>query len=341
MSNELAFTNTLGLPQELVPIMINNLVCEYSSLKKHGTPITMPLIPFPGEDGRTIDINTGLTYPSKAERARNNPRVCLLYSEPKGTAIENPPTILVYGHATVHDSDLQKNTDRYVQSALTLTQMFRIMPRFIFRQLNGYLARIWISVTPLKVLWWPEGDTEKTPQQWLAPEGTQAPPSDPQPKRLSTRHKPLVVMSTDWSKEITYALEHLGDPILTVVDAEGYPVPFRARSGSLVSEGLYLDLPSGMPVEAQGRGCLTFHSLQVKNGEMTSNENMSFSGNVSRDGDHALFRVKRQLPGASFKTDLSGMLSMGKFMLSLKKRLEAEAERRGQPVPKVRFPGEY
>ena len=74
---------------------------------------------------------------------------------------------------------------------------------------------------------------------------------------------------------------------------------------------------------------------------MTSNENMSFSGNVSRDGDHALFKVKHQLPGASFKTDLSGMLSMGKFMLSLKKRLEAEAERRGQPVPKVRFPGEY
>jgi hypothetical protein len=83
MEEQLPFSNAIELPEELVPTLVHSYVCEYASIKKDGTPITSPVIPFPGEDGRTVDVNTGLAYTGKAERARNNPKVCLLYSEPR------------------------------------------------------------------------------------------------------------------------------------------------------------------------------------------------------------------------------------------------------------------
>jgi len=332
------FSNGIGLPQDLVPLLVDGL-CEYGSIKRDGTPITSPVIPFPGENGRTIDVQTGITYSSKAERARKNPQVCLLYSEPKASPIEKPPIILVYGQATVYDSDLQANTDRYIRMNLARFTLFRMLPAFILRQMDGYFARIWIAVTPVKLLWWPEGDMGATPQQWHAAEGTEAPPSDPPPGPLPTPHKPLVNTSTDWCKDIAYAFDRLGKPIITVVDEDGYPVPFRARGGSLESDGVHLDLPSAMPAEARGRACLTFHTLKVQKGEMVSNENMSFVGQVSGDKRAALFKVERCLPNVSFSRDPAGVVSLIRSFIRMRKRLKSEAARRGQPVPTVRLIG--
>jgi hypothetical protein len=339
MGNELSFSNAIELPDDLVPTLIKSQVCEYASIKKDGTPITSPLIPFPGQDGRTIDVNTGLAYSWKAERARNNPKVCLLYSEPEALAGEKPPLILVYGQATVLDADLQANTDRYTRAIRSFSSLFGRLPMFMLRWMVGYIARIWIAVTPMRVLWWPQGDLDQAPLEWFAPEGLQVPPSDPKPKPLPKSHKPLTVTPTDWRKELGYAFDHLGEPILTVVDEEGYPVPFRVRVRRLGDEGANLDLHPTMPTMAKGRACFTFHSIQIKNGEMVSNENLSFIGSVSGDKERAIFKVERQLPSVSFKLGLKDILSLGMMMLSMKKRLEIEAGRRGQPVPVVRLPG--
>jgi hypothetical protein len=332
----MSFSNEIGLPQELVPLLVNSWVCEYASFKKNGSPVTYPLVPWPGEDGRTIDVNTGLGYPVKAERARSNPRVCILYSDPSALVGDNPPTVLVYGHATVHDSHIQANTDRYIKGLMTRAQIFNKIPMFMLRRMIGYFARIWIAVTPLKVLWWPEGDLDGAPQSWSAPEGTKAPPSDSKPGPLSKPHESLVKGSKDWRTDLEYAIENLGKPILTVVDEEGYPVPFRANSGSLQSDDVQLDLPSAFPTKAQGRACLTFHTANIGDGGMASNLNMSFTGVVSRDGDNALFKARRGLPGASVKSGITGLISTYQWMQAAGKRLDAEAARRGQPVPVVR-----
>lgn len=335
MKSNLSFSNALGLPAELVPLLVDSWTCEYASLKTNGTPVTCPVLPFPGENGHTIDITTGLTYPVKAERARHNPKVCLLYSDHKGSPIDNPPVTLVYGQATVYDSDLQANTDRYVQVSVSRLNMFRQLPEFMLRWMRSYLARIWITVTPLKVLWWRDGDLENAPQLWRAPEGTQAPLSDPKPEPLSRPHKPWIDPPRDWRKNIAYAFDKLGSPVLTVVDEEGYPVPFRIRSGSLQSDGVSLDISPAMPTHARGRACLTFHTLTMKNGQMVGNENMSFIGTVLDDG--VLFKVTRQLPSVGLKGGLRGMLSFISMIRTLGKRLDVEAARRGQPVPTVRF----
>lgn len=341
MTDKPEFRNAIGLPEELVPLLIGNWTLEYASLKKDGTPVTVPLSPSPGEDGRTIDVNTGLAYPTKAERARNNPRVCLLYSDPRGSAVENPPVVLVYGHAAVHDADLQANTDRVVARYLERMPMFSKMPRFMFRQMYGYLARIWIAITPLRILWWPEGDIEATPRQWNAPEGMQLPPSNPKPKPLAETHKPLIIPASDWRKDLSHAIDVLGTPVLTVVDRDGYPVPFRVKDASQGSDGVQLDPFPAMPAEPEGRACLTFHTIRVVSGSMVSNENMTFLGKVSRTNGDVLFAVERRLPGVSFKLNPSGLFTLIRVMLGFRKRLAIEAARRGQPVPIVRLPDEY
>lgn len=328
------------LPDEILALLVGNWTLEFASLKGDGTPVTVPLIPSAEEERQTIDVNTGLAYPTKAERCRNNPRVCLLYSEPVGAIVENPPVVLVYGHATVCDADLQANTDRVVRFYLERGGMFAKMPRFMFRQAVGYLARIWIAVTPLRVLWWPNGDMEAPPGQWTAPEGKELPASDPKPEPLSEPHKPLVTPSTDWRSDIGYAIDTLGPPVLTVVDDEGYPVPFRVREASLRPEGVQLRLLPAMPAQPEGRACLTFHTIAVKDGSMVSNENMAFLGEVSGNDGTALFRVERRVPDVSLKLNPRGIATVIKVMLGFRKRLEIEAARRGQPVPAVRLPDE-
>jgi hypothetical protein len=107
--------NPAEWPDELLPLFERAITVEHASLTRAGTPVTYPVTPYAGEDGRTLDVSTGLTYPAKAERARRNPKVALLYSDPLGSGLDGAPVGLVQGLATVRDADLQANTDRYVR----------------------------------------------------------------------------------------------------------------------------------------------------------------------------------------------------------------------------------
>jgi len=229
------------LPKELVPLLVDQtLVCEFASIKRDGTPITTPVAILPGNDGQTIDLSTGLGSPAKAERARRNPRVTLLYAEPRASLVENPPIILVYGHATVSDADLQSNLDRYIRALHVRAPSFARMPPFLLRWLRGGMARILLLVTPLKIVWWPAADLGKPPQQWQAPAGIQAPPSDPPPKSLITPHKPIATPVSNWREAVTRALKQWGPPTLTVVDKEGYPLPFKVLGWRCILTGYKL-----------------------------------------------------------------------------------------------------
>ena len=101
-----------GWPEEVRAIFERAMTCEFATVTKRGAPITYPVTPYVGEHGRTLDVSTGLAYPAKAERARRDPRVALLYSDPTGSGLADPPVVLVQGLATVRDGDLQANTDR-------------------------------------------------------------------------------------------------------------------------------------------------------------------------------------------------------------------------------------
>jgi hypothetical protein len=330
--------NPAGWPNTVLALFERAITCEYATLTKHQTPITYPVTPYIGDDGRTLDVSTGLTYPAKAERARRNPKVALLYSDPVGSGLANPPVVLVLGLATVQDANLQQNTDRYLRlSMVKVPSAYKGMPPFMLRRMPWYFGRIWIQVTPLRILWWPAGETESQPQIWQAPTGTAAPPSDPAPSG-----KALGVWKegpTDWRSGAEYAVQNLGDPILTIVTADGFPLPFRVRNATLVPGGIRIHVPSGRPAPATGPACLTFHTHPEL---FTGQQNLVFVGQVQQEADGCIFSVERQLGDWSLVG--SRLKATWDFMQNGRKlapRLAAEAERRGQPVPKVRLPGEY
>ncbi len=329
--------NMSGWPQELVDVAKNYVTCEFATLTKRNTPVTWPLTPYLGEDGRTVDVSTGLSYPAKAERARRNPKVGVLFSDPVGSGLEKPPVVLVQGLATVRDRDLQAGSDRYVRLNFEkLPETYKGQPAFVLKRQQWYFTRAWILVTPLKVMWWPGGDAEVSPEIWNAPEGTVAPPSDPPPSGPAP--KPWNKEAPDWHKGAEFVMAKLGLPVLTVVDREsGFPVPFRAKGVRLTSEGFSLEMAKGMPVEASGPACLTFHGHPEV---FVSQQNTSFVGEAVAGDGGASFRVERQLGDFSLGTSkLSAAVNFVVAGFRLRPHLRRELERRGQPMPRVNLPG--
>jgi hypothetical protein len=318
----------LPYPSELLPVFQKSITCEYASLTASGSPITVAVTPYMGEN--TLDVSTGLTYPLKAERARRNPKVGLLYSDPVGSKLDNPPIILVYGHTAVRDRNLQKNTDRYVSYVAPNLPL----PDFVKRRMTFYFARIWVEVTPLKILWWENRDLDAPPKRWDAPAGLDLPQSDPAPQGESLgswREAPQ-----DWREGAAYAAQNLGTPILTVVDDEGFPVPVRVKSFSLVDTGFQVQVGTGAPAKAAGKACLMFHTHPEV---FTGQENMVFVGQMQEGG---LFKVERRLGDWSLPPKgLGALTSLLGNGIKLRPRLQSEAARRGQPVPKVRLPGDF
>ena len=332
------YANTLGLPNELVPLIERTFVCEYASNKADGTPVTTALSPVPGVDGRTIDVDTGVAYPLKAERARRDPRVCLLFSEPAALPGDHAPVALVHGRATVRDADLQANVDRSVAVQLAVSRSFRQLPGFVLRRMVGYLARVRIEITPEKIAWWPEGDLDQPPREWQAPPGTIAPPSDPPPGGQRPADSPLATVDADPVASVEEALNDLGPPILTAPDEDGYPVPMRTAGGSIEDGIVHLDLHPHAPARLDGRACLSFHTVEIKKDDILANENRTYVGSVVFRGDRADFTIERQLPTINLRKGLRGNLELLKLNRRLKARLKSEAARRGQPLPTVNLP---
>ena len=313
----------------MVEIFDRALVCEYASLTRGGRPVTWPVTPYVGAGG-TLDVSTGLTYPDKAERARRDPRVALLCSSAVGSEQDRVPIVLVQGRATVRDADLQANTDRYVRESSAKTGAgFAGMPWFLVKRLGWYFARIWVEVTPDRILLWPDGDLSRTPEIWTSPGNVPVPASDPVPTgpRLPSRSAP----PADW-RPFADRTARLGDPVVTMV-ADGIPLAVRTRSCVRTGIGFDMRLPAGVQA-VEGPVCLTFHRHGPT---MQWQENVVLVGTATGEADRLSVRVERALNDWSLSENRRernrSFLGQGRM---LRKRLAAEAARRGQPVPSVR-----
>jgi hypothetical protein len=318
-------------PEALMPLFEGAITVEYTSLTAAGRPITVPITPYLKPDARTLDVSTGLTYPAKAERARRNRRVSLLFADPVGSGLFDPPVVLVQGLATVRDADLQANTDRYVRETLAkLPAAFKGQPRFMLRRLNWYFARIWIEVTPTRMWWWPSKALDQEPSTWLAPAGTLAPPSDPAPP--GKQPPAWLDPPRDWRTVARHAVAHLEQRDLSWVGEDGSPLDVPVLELEELPDGFGIRLGQHLPAAPRGPACLTFHT---HSSAFTNQENHTFVGEVSEAG---VFRVERLLGDVSLT---GNKLSLGLGFLAkgrrLSPRLRSEAARRRQPVPTIRF----
>jgi hypothetical protein len=324
-------------PAELTAVFERSITAEYATLTRAGGPVTVPTTPYIGSHGATIDVSTGLTYPAKAERARRDPRVCLLFADPVGHGMHQSPVVLVQGLATVRDADLQANMDRYVRvSTEKLPDTVKGQPRFVLRRMAWYYARIWVEITPVHIRWWNGRAMHEPPDTWEAVPGTAAPLSDPAP--IGSQPPPWRSQPRPWREVASEAIGRLGLHDLTVVDVNGFPLCIPVTSAEPTNEGFSLGLGAGAPSSLDGPACLTMHT----HGDVfTGQENRSFVGTAKhRDGGVEL-RVERALAdwslGGGKARVATGFLGAGR---RLRPRLREEAKRRFQPVPKVRFPSD-
>jgi Pyridoxamine 5'-phosphate oxidase len=149
------------LPDEVRAALTAFRVCEFSTLAKDGTPLTHPVGALLLEDG-TFRLTTSIGLPNKVFHIRRNPAVSMLYSEPTGSKLADPPTVLVQGSASAPDEII---TDLSADEQYWLNTIMRRQPDAAFisawpvRLLTWwYYMRIRITVVPERIRYWPGGD---------------------------------------------------------------------------------------------------------------------------------------------------------------------------------------
>src|SRR5205809_8064719 len=111
MSTATPETLTLGLvtgslPQDVQAVFERFVTTEYTTVDPRGQPITWPVTPYYQRGEGCVDVTTGVGYPKKADDARANSRVSLLFSDPTGSGLAHPPMVLVQGTARADEDDL-------------------------------------------------------------------------------------------------------------------------------------------------------------------------------------------------------------------------------------------
>lgn len=157
---------TESLPSQVREVFARFITTEYTTIDGSGHPITWPVTPYYRDGAGAIDVTTGIGYPKKATDARANPHVALLFSDPTGSGLQDPPMVLVQGTASVDDRDLDANRRRYErESAEKLPATKEMMPPEVLRRLfTWYFTRLYVYVRPERVFVWPRGDATAEPQ---------------------------------------------------------------------------------------------------------------------------------------------------------------------------------
>ena len=268
---------TASLPAEVQSVFERFITTELTTVDRSGQPITWPVTPYYSAGGPCIDVTTGLGYPKKANDARANPLVALLFSDPTGSGLGDPPMVLVQGTADVDDRDLEANRARYArESAVKLPAISKQMPpEPLQRFLSWYFTRIYIHVRPERVYVWRGGDVSTEPELYDAHmEEVRSGRSEEQERF----HADPDGGATTWDERIEELGTNHRTAVLSIVCPDGFPfavrVPVRVdRAARRVRiEGA----PEGIPLQP-GLACLTAHR---HNDQFTWQQNFQVRGDL-------------------------------------------------------------
>lgn len=274
---------TATLPPELREVFERFITTEYVTIDGKGQPIAWPVTPYHHPDEGCIDITTGVGYPKKADDAARNPQVALLFSDPTGSGLNDPPMVLVQGTAVVDEHDMKANRDRYArEGAIKLPAAQKGQPpKFLRGMFSWYYDRIYVHVRPERVYVWPGGDPSQEPTLYgshveevrsghdelpdephAAPEGG-GPAWDERMDAIGSRTYPTAV--------------------LAIVSPDGFPfavrVPVRAdrAAGVIRIDGECVGVPW-----QPGLACLTVHDHDP---EFTWQRNFQVRGDLVEDAE--------------------------------------------------------
>jgi hypothetical protein len=258
------------------------ITTEFTTVDKNGQPITWPVTPYYSPGGKCLDITTGLGYPKKANDARANPLVALLFSDPTGSGLEDSPMVLVQGVADVDDRDLEANRSRYArESAEKLPDIAKLMPPAPLQRLLGwYFTRIYVHVRLERVYVWPGGDVAREPELYGSHVEEIRSGHSEEPERF---HADPGGGTSAWDSRLGELGTTYPTAVLSVVCPDGFPfavrVPVQVDSADRLIriEGA----PVGVPFQP-GLACLTAHAHNEK---FTWQSNFQVRGDLVRRED--------------------------------------------------------
>ena len=159
---------TLRLPPEVEAVFREFRTCEFTAINRRGQPLTWPTEPYyDAPEGRLI-VTSSIAFPVKAYNARRHPQVALLFSDPTGAPLTNPPTVLVQGDATVTElvDDPAWSYAMFKESVLRQPRTRSFVGNPLARRLFTFqFQRLAIFVQPRRILVWPTGDIGQTPTE--------------------------------------------------------------------------------------------------------------------------------------------------------------------------------
>jgi hypothetical protein len=296
---------TTSLPSSVQAAFESFITTEFTTVDSGGQPITWPVTPYYTLGGPCIDITTGLGYPKKANDARANPLVALLFSDPTGSGLERPPAVLVQGTADVDDRDLDANRARYArESAEKLPDITKLMPpEPVQRFLGWYFTRLYVHVRPERVYVWPDGDISREPELYGSHIEEIRSGHSEEPERF---HAEPGGGASAWDAR----LEELGTThstaVLSIVCPDGFPfavrVPVRLDPAErwIRIEGD----PVGIPLQP-GLACLTAHA---HNDRFTWQSNFQVRGDLVRREDGWALIPRRLVGGFEAPAGRAAML---------------------------------
>ena len=250
---------TASLPVDVQRVFERYITTELTTLDAHGQPITWPVTPYYGAGDPCIDVTTGLGYPKKADDARANPKVSLLFSDPTGSGIDDPPLVLVQGTADVDDRDLDSNRERYTRESVAKLPGVKpaLPPKPLQRFFTWYFTRIYLHIRPERVYVWPAGDVDSEPQLFDChmEEVRSGHDEEPDVKRVMPEGG-----ETAWDERLEELGRRYPQAVLSLVSPDGFPFAVRVPVGTdAAARRIKIEgVPVGAPIQP-GLACLAAH----------------------------------------------------------------------------------
>ena len=157
---------TFDVPAEVTAVFHEFRTAEFTTIGKDGTPATWPLTAVYYPDRGEFLAATSIGLSQKAVNIGRNPRVSLLFSEPRASKLPNPPAVLVQGDAVAEEittldgiEDLWEKIYRFQPAAKWASRG----PLMKWLMGKWYHVRIPLRIVPSRILWWPDADFSKDP----------------------------------------------------------------------------------------------------------------------------------------------------------------------------------